>query len=489
MAENAGVRTPHVQRIVNGPDETVMLVMDFIDGSSLADLSDEQLTDDLLLQLWSEVDRLHRAGIAHRSLRTTNVMTDSEARPAIVDFSFSELAAGPRAVELDVAELLASLAARVGPERAVNSALPGIGAPAVASAIPLLQPLALSAGTRRAVARGDKLLAATREAAASASGVVPPELASIRRVRARTFIMIALAAGAFYFILPQLAQVGDSFKAFQSAHWGWVPVIIFMSFLTYLSSAFGMIGTVPEHIPFAPILSVQLASSFVNRVSPANVGGMAANVRFLQKNGVQPAAAVSAVALNSIVGGIVHVVLIIIFFVWSGSDLAKAFSLPSGSKILLILAVVAAAIGVLIITRWGRKTVLRPLVKGLRSAGSNLAEVARSPSKLTMLFGGSIGVTLAYIGALAAAINAFGGGVPIAKIGAVYLAASALAAATPTPGGLGAIEAALVAGLTGVGMPSGTAVSTVLTYRLATYWLPVLPGWGAWFYLQRKEYL
>ncbi len=106
-----------------------------------------------------------------------------------------------------------------------------------------------------------------------------------------------------------------------------------------------------------------------------------------------------------------------------------------------------------------------------------------------MLFGGSMGVTLAYVGALAAAINAFGGGVPIAKIGAVYLAASALAAATPTPGGLGAIEAALVAGLTGVGMASGPAVSTVLTYRLATYWLPVLPGWGAWWFLQRKEYL
>jgi undecaprenyl-diphosphatase len=133
--------------------------------------------------------------------------------------------------------------------------------------------------------------------------------------------------------------------------------------------------------------------------------------------------------------------------------------------------------------------VFRPLVKGIRSAAANLAQVAKSPGKLAMLFGGSAGVTLAYIGALIASVNAFGGGIPIAKIGAVYLAASALAAATPTPGGLGALEAALVAGLTGVGMPSGPALSTVLTYRLATYWLPILPGWGSWWYLQRKEYL
>ena len=40
-------------------------------------------------------------------------------------------------------------------------------------------------------------------------------------------------------------------------------------------------------------------------------------------------------------------------------------------------------------------------------------------------------------------------------MGAVFLGASAVAAAAPTPGGLGAIEAALVAGLTGVGMRWG----------------------------------
>ncbi len=59
----------------------------------------------------------------------------------------------------------------------------------------------------------------------------------------------------------------------------------------------------------------------------------------------------------------------------------------------------------------------------------------------------------------------------------------------PHPGGLGAIEAALVAGLTGIGVPPGPAVSAVLTYRLATYWLPVIPGWAAWRILQRRDYV
>jgi undecaprenyl-diphosphatase len=33
------------------------------------------------------------------------------------------------------------------------------------------------------------------------------------------------------------------------------------------------------------------------------------------------------------------------------------------------------------------------------------------------------------------------------------------------------------------------SVSAVLTYRLATYWLPVIPGWAAWRLLQRRDYV
>jgi hypothetical protein len=57
---------------------------------------------------------------------------------------------------------------------------------------------------------------------------------------------------------------------------------------------------------------------------------------------------------------------------------------------------------------------------------------AASPVKMSLLLGGSALVTLSYIGALAAAVMAFGAGPPIPTIGAVYLGAAAIAAA-PTP--------------------------------------------------------
>ena len=108
---------------------------------------------------------------------------------------------------------------------------------------------------------------------------------------------------------------------------------------------------------------------------------------------------------------------------------------------------------------------------------------------MIMLFGGSALITLAYVGALAASIQSFGGGPGIILIGAVYLGAAAIAAAAPSPGGLGAIEAALIAGLTAVGMHAGPAVSAVLLYRLATYWLPIAPGWLSWRTLLRRDYV
>jgi undecaprenyl-diphosphatase len=186
---------------------------------------------------------------------------------------------------------------------------------------------------------------------------------------------------------------------------------------------------------------------------------------------------VAAVGLNSLAGGIVHVGLLVVFFAWAGSSLAGAFHLPSASKVLLGLAVLAAIVGLLVATRWGRRRVLTPVVGAVRSGARSLRQVARSPWKVALLVGGSAGVTLAYIGALAVAVHTFGGTAALAEIGAVYLAGSVIAAA------------ALIAGLTGIGVAGGVAVSAVLTYRLATYWLPVLPGWLSLHLLQRWHYV
>ncbi|MGE5292125.1 MAG: lysylphosphatidylglycerol synthase domain-containing protein [Micromonosporaceae bacterium] len=489
MADRAGVAVPAVRQVIKSADGSAVLAMARVDGCSL-DLVPVQRVDDVVIrELWRQVDVLHRARIAHRSLRAANVVVDGTARPWIVDFSFSELGATQRQIALDVAELLASLAVIAGAERAVSGAAAVIGPDRVAAAVPLLQPLALSAGTRRAIARHEGLLTRTRKAAAAASGRQDAELARVQRVRPRTLLAAAALAGAFYFLLPRLAEVGSSWQAVQSANWAWVPLVIALSAATYLASAVALMGAIPQRIRLWATVLAQGASSFVNRVSPANVGGMALNARYLQKSGVPASAGVAAVGVNSLAGAIIHLILIVVFFTWSSHGLGQAFKLPSSSKLLAILAVVAAVIGIVLASRPGRRFAKGKLLPGLRSAAASLSRAARNPAKMTMLFGGSALVTLAYIGAFAASVEAFGGGPGFVVLGAVYLGGAALAAAAPTPGGLGALEAALVAGLTGVGMAAGPAVSAVLLHRLATYWLPVAPGWLCWRVLQRREYV
>src|SRR5207302_533883 len=161
---------------------------------------------------------------------------------------------------LDIAELLASLSVLVGAQRATQAALVVLGPEALATAAPLLQPLALSIATRRAIKANKDLLPQIRNALSEATGEPVEDLAKLQRIQPRTVLIVAALAGAFYFLLPQLANVNDSWRAFESADWSWLIVIVVMSALTYVSAAIGVLGTVPQHLPFGPTFMVQLGS-------------------------------------------------------------------------------------------------------------------------------------------------------------------------------------------------------------------------------------
>jgi uncharacterized protein (TIRG00374 family) len=106
-----------------------------------------------------------------------------------------------------------------------------------------------------------------------------------------------------------------------------------------------------------------------------------------------------------------------------------------------------------------------------------------------VLFGGSAATTLLYVLTLAVSLVAVDAEVALLQLSAVYLASTAVAAASPTPGNLGALELALTGGLATLSVPTGTALGAVLIYRLLTFWLPLLPGFVAFRYLGRGGYL
>jgi uncharacterized membrane protein YbhN (UPF0104 family) len=154
--------------------------------------------------------------------------------------------------------------------------------------------------------------------------------------------------------------------------------------------------------------------------------------------------------------------------------------------VLVILLIVLVVAGLLIFTNWGRK-LFQQAKKVLLEAWHTVHDLARSPAKMLELFGGAAASKLLSIVALTTTMRAFGQPVDFPQVAAMYLTATTVASAVPTPGGMGAIEAALVAGLTGIGVDSSTAVSITIVYRAVTYWFPILPGWAALVYLERKE--
>jgi uncharacterized protein (TIRG00374 family) len=60
----------------------------------------------------------------------------------------------------------------------------------------------------------------------------------------------------------------------------------------------------------------------------------------------------------------------------------------------------------------------------------------------------------------------------------VVIPVGAIAGITPLPGGLGGVEAVLIALLVALGVPAGAAAAGVLIHRMGTYFLPLLLGGG-----------
>jgi uncharacterized membrane protein YbhN (UPF0104 family) len=54
---------------------------------------------------------------------------------------------------------------------------------------------------------------------------------------------------------------------------------------------------------------------------------------------------------------------------------------------------------------------------------------------------------------------------------------------------VGVTEAALTAGFVAIGVDEATALSAAITYRVLTYYIPPVIGFGAFRWLQRQRYL
>ncbi len=455
----------------------MLLAYETVEGASL-DRVPEPWSDELLRGIWEQVALLRRERIAHRDLRRANLFVDTDGTPWVIDFGFSELAVDDDRLAQDVAQLLAALAIVIGPERAVDSAIGVIGKEAVGTALPFLQPPAFAGATRKALHEQKGLLDKLRDTVVDRTGTPEVHYEPLSRVKPRTALMLVFSLIALYVLIPQFANVAGMFKQLKDANWFLVAMCLVFSFVSYLGAALSMVAACPVPVRFGNSFEIGLAGSFVNRITPAGVGGIGLNLRFMQKAGANTTEAASRWGVNALAGGVVHITLTVMFFLWAGKQHAFDFKLPE-LPIIVGIAVVLVGSAVIFLVPTIRHKLIGPAERVALHAWDGVRGLAHEPARLALMFAGGALVTLGYLFALYAAVKAFGGTTPLAAVGAVYLAGSAIGQAAPTPGGLGAVEAVLIAGLVSVGLDKEIAVPAVLLFRLCTFWIPILPGWAS----------
>lgn len=221
-------------------------------------------------------------------------------------------------------------------------------------------------------------------------------------------------------------------------------------------------------------------------MTPPAVGHVGINVRYLQRSGAAPTEAVAVVTVKEAVTVAATRPAVLVCGWLSGLSSSRLALLPSGDVLTLLVGVAAVAVVALAVpaTRSLLRARLEPLLRDLLP--QLLASVAR-PRRLAAAVLGVLLLNTGYVLALAASLQAFSVSLTAPALVVVYLAASTLGSAAPTPGGLGAVEAALLAGLATLGVPVAAALPAVLVFRAVTFWLPAPLGWVAFVQLQRRH--
>src|SRR5262249_8813984 len=464
MAAQAGVRVPEIVTAALGSDGEALVVTREPDIAPLESLAADQVPEETLDDLTTQVAKLHSAGISHGRLNASNVLVVGDG-PMLVDLSAATLGAPQSALDMDIAELLVACAILVGPDRALGQVVRAGWGDAVGRVLPYLQPAALTPHLRDLARSHDVALKDLRQAAAQATGQQVPELVPLRRLRPRDLVATALVAVGAYLIISKLAKIGFGTigNELRHAEVAWILVGLITAQVAFIPGGVSFRGAVPAPLPLLPCAVLQSAIKFINLTVPSSAGRIGINVRFLQRMGASTPEAFAAGAVDDLSVKIVQIALILLTLPFvhiavKATDLKGG--VPSGRLILTVLIVLALIVVALLLIPAVRAKALPPV----RLALSSLRAVARDRHKRLELFAGQLGVEFLLALTLGAACLAYGVHLPFAQLLLANSAASAFSSLIPSPGGVGAAEASLTAALAALGVDNATAFAIAFTH-------------------------
>ena len=474
-ARRARVRTPGLLGMAEAA-ESVLLVTDHVVGArSIRDLGAE-VDDDVLDQLWSQLQQAHAAGLAHGSIDASSVVVDESGRLWLLDWASGETISSELSRRVDLAQALALTALSVGAERAIDAASRSLTMAQLASIAPMLQRVVLPRQTREVMGRrgaSRQVLQDLRDALVTLTPTADAEPARLNRFSTRVVLMVVVGLVAVWTLMAGMDFQQVSAAVSQANIW-WMLAALAFSVATYVGAGLTLVAFSPERLSLWRSTEVHLASAVISLVAPAGVGGAAINLRFLNRKGVPTAVGVATVALVQVVQFVVTVVLLVVLAAMTGQS--TGLTLPSGWMLVAAGAIVVVAAVVLVVPR-ARGWTWAKIEPTYRQVWPRLVWVMSNPVRLALGVGGALMLSLSYILSFSASLWAFGYTVPFAVLAITYLASNTVGSIVPSPGGIGPVELALTAGLVAAGVPYGVALSTAIVYRLVTFWIPIPVGW------------
>lgn len=447
---------------------------------------DEAAEDGLVTSVWGSLGVLHRHQISHGDLRRKEITVDG-GKTLFGGFGNSEYGASDEQLQSDIAQLLMTTTDKFGAEAAVRAAIDALDKDTVLTASRRLTKSALPKRIRSSVDDPKALMTAARDEVKKQTGADKIQPETITRFSRKQLIQTVLLVALVYVAYPFISTVPTFFNELGSANWWWALLGLTVSALTYVGAAAALWASADGVVSFRNLVIMQFANTFAATTTPAGVGGLALSTRFLQKAGLGTLRATAAVALQQSVQVITHVALLIFFSVAAGASADLSHFVPSATLLYLIGGIALGALGAFLfvprLRRW-LGTAVRPKLK---EVGGELLELMREPKRLGVIVLGCAATTLGAALALWSSVEAFGGGTTFVTVTVVTMVGGTLASAAPTPGGVGAVEAALIGGLAAFGVPAAIGVPSVLLYRVLTCWLPVFVGWPIMRWLTAKD--
>jgi len=492
LADQNGVSVPGLETVGMTSLDDAMMVTHLFDHT-LADVSLDDIDDDVLDALWTEVHKLHRAGVSHGSIDAVHFWFDSAGALELMGFADAAIRPTGDQIHQDVAAMLVMTTMGVGAERAIASARRNVGDDALKQMLPLLQTAALNARLRHNVKQQKLKIKDLRKQTAAALDVKVPEPTQLTRVTWKSVLMLVFVGFAVYTIIGGLAEVGFDtiWQTLVDARWSLILLGLLFAAATNWSDAVALGAVSPKPVPVGVTTVEQFAIGFVNIAVPSAAGRVATNARYFEKFGISAVTSTTTGAITGLLGFIAQAILVVLTIV-IGAGSIDFSEMQGGGDVLRLLGmaiVILVGVGIVValVPKWRHKAEDK-LRKPFAQIGDAF-KILKNPKSAALGFGGSLGTEILYGAGFAMCVLAVGGSISLGEAIFINVTVSLFAGLMPIPGGVGVAEAGMTAGLTAIGVDPDVAVSGVLIYRLVSYYLPPLWGYVSLRWLTNHDYL